>query len=304
MKDEAMKLRDGRRLAFAEYGKPDGIPLFLFHGTPGCRILPRLETAVWVAENGFRVIVPDRPGYGLSDPAPKRTIADWAKDVEELADNLGMARYHVAGGSGGGPYALACAIHSPERVLSATLFCSGGPPEVMAVSKEMILGNRIAFLLARHAPFVLRGVFAVNAKAAKKPLPEPGSKKAEKLKRLKSKRLARMRLPEWDRRVFETQNPEKARVQVQEIFRQGGGGVYRDLLLVSRPWHLDLQKLKVPVFMWHGAADTFVPVSTAREFSKLIPDCESHFIPDAGHQLLASEEVCSQMAARMLSVNV
>ena len=301
MQDNVIRLKDGRKLGFAEYGKPDGIPLLLFHGTPGCRFMTRLETASWIKENDLRVIVPERPGYGISDPAPRRTIMDWATDVEELADHLGLAWYHVAGGSGGGPYAIACAIHAPERVLSATLLCSGGPPEIMPSSKEMNSGNRVAFFLAKYAPLILRVLFAINAKSIKKQRPELGSKDSEKLERLKSKRLARLRLPEWDRRVFEAQDPEHARMQAREIFRQGGDGAYRDLLLVSRPWHLDLKRLTVPVFMWHGTADTNVPISTARAFSGLIPGCETHFIPDAGHQLLASEEVCSQMVARMLS---
>lgn len=303
MKDNVIKLHDGRRLGFAEYGKPEGIPLFLFHGTPGCRILKRLDTAPWIPENDIHAIVPDRPGFGLSDPAPNRTIMDWATDVEQLADHLGLGCYHVAGGSGGGPYALACAIHSPERVKSATLLCSGGPPEVMPLSKEMNAGNRIAIFLARYVPSVLRCVLAVAAQAMKKPRPraEPGSKKAQKLAHLKAKRLAH--LPEWDRRILEGQGGESVRLQMQEAYRQGGDGAYRDLLLVSRPWHLDFTNLTVPVFLWHGVADTNVPVATARALSKLIPGCEPHFIPDAGHMLLGSEAVCSQMAARILSVN-
>ena len=302
MREGVLELHDGRRLAFAEYGKRDGLPLLLCHGTPGCRLLPRLDTASWIIENGIRVIVPDRPGYGSSDPAPKRTIIDWATDVEELANHLGLGRYHVAGGSGGGPYALACAIHSPERVMSATLICSGCPPEVIPASKEMNRGNRIVFFLARYAPLILRGVFALNAKAMKKRRaePEPDSKKAQKLARLKAKKLAG--LPEWDRRILEGQGGESVRLQMQEAFRQGGDGIYRDLLLVVHPWRLELKKLTVPVFLWHGVADTHMPVAGARALSKLIPGCEAHFIPDAGHMLLGSEAVCSQMAARMLSV--
>ncbi|TAN03432.1 MAG: alpha/beta hydrolase [Rhodanobacteraceae bacterium] len=303
MQDNTTTLRDGRKLGFAEYGKADGIPLLLFHGTPGCRIMKRLETAPWINENGLRIIIPDRPGYGLSDPDRKRTIMDWATDVEQLANHLGLARYHVAGGSGGGPYALACAIHSPERVLSVTLICSGGPPEVMPPSKEMNRGNRIVFFLARYAPLVLRGMFALQAKAMKKRLsqPEPDSRQARKLARVKAKQLAG--LPEWDRRLLEGQGGENMRLILQEAFRQGGDGPYRDLLLVSRPWHLDLGRLTAPVFMWHGTADTNVPISTAREFSKLIPGCETHFIPDAGHQLLGSAEVRSQIVARLLASN-
>lgn len=59
----------------------------------------------------------------------------------------------------------------------------------------------------------------------------------------------------------------------------------------------------VPVFMWHGESDTLAPIAPAKVFAKLIPNCESHFIPGAGHLLLESEEVGSQIVARLLSVN-
>ncbi|HET7370603.1 MAG TPA: alpha/beta hydrolase [Gammaproteobacteria bacterium] len=259
-----------------------------------------LDSASWLAKFRIRFIVPERPGFGLSDPAPRRNILDWASDVEELAGHLALDRFHVAGGSGGGPYALACALHSPKRVLSVSLFSSGGPPEVMRIS-EMHRGNRILFSLAKYAPFILKGLFPLIAHVIKKPRPKEGTKKAKKLARLKAKRLSR--LPEWDRRALEGQNGEELRAHLKEAFRQGGDGTYRDLLLISRPWGLDLDKLTVPVFMWHGAADTNVPIASAREFSNLIPGCECHFIPDAGHMLFDDDEVRSQMMARILTVN-
>lgn len=290
MHDNTLKLHDGRNLGFCEYGKPDGIPLLLFHGTPGSRKFGRFENVSWIEKFGLRIITPERPGYGMSDPAPGRKINDWATDVEELADHLGLDRFHVAGGSGGGPYALACAIHSPARVLSVTLFCTGCPPESIRSSKEMQSGNRIVFFLAKHAPFLLKALLAGTASTVKKH-PE--------------KYFAKMlsQFPEADKRVLENENGESTIMHVKEAFRQGVGGAYHDMLLVSRPWHLDLDKIAVPVFLWHGTADTLMPVSSAREFSKLIPGCESHFMPNAGHQLLANETIRSQMIARMLAVS-
>jgi pimeloyl-ACP methyl ester carboxylesterase len=101
---------------------------------------------------------------------------------------------------------------------------------------------------------------------------------------------------------MENQNSDYLIKHAKEAFRQGVDGAYCDMMLVSHPWHLDLDKITVPVFMWHGTADTLMPVSSARAFSKLIPGCETHFIPNAGHQLLGSEEIRSQMIERMLSV--
>ena len=291
MQDNTIKLKDGRHLGFSDYGKPDGIPLFLFHGTPGSRVFKRFENASWIKKYGMRVITPERPGYGLSDPAPERTIKDWASDVEELADFLDLDRFHVTGGSGGGPYVLACAIHSPARVLSATLFSSGAPPEVVSLSKDMQGGNRIIFFAAKYAPFLLKRIFSGTANTVRKH-PE----------KYWSGVLAKS--PEWDRRIMEKQNGDYLIMHAKEAFRQGVDGAYRDMLLVSHPWHLDLDKITVPVFMWHGTEDTLMPVSAALKFSKLIPGCETHFIKGAGHQLLGSEEIRSQMIEKILSVGV
>lgn len=286
MEGYTITLHDGRKLGFGDYGRPDGIPLMLFHGTPGSRIMSWLDKAGWVEEYGFRVITPERPGFGLSDPAPGRTVADWANDVEELADYLCLDRYHVAGASGGGPYALACAIHSPQRVISATLISSGGPPGVMRMTKDMQFGNRVVFFGARYAPFIIRYLFAQMAKSI--------NKRPEKIAAKMSAHLARTK-----QGMREEDGSEGLLMMVQEAYRQGGTGVYTDIRLVGRDWGLDFKAVNVPVFLWHGAEDNLVPVSTGRGLAKLIPGCEAHYVPDAGHILLGSEEVASQMMGKI-----
>jgi len=291
---QRITLRDGRQLGFAEYGKPDGIPLMLFHGTPGSRLLPGLDQAEWVQRFGFRILTPERPGCGLSDPAPSHTISDWAGDVVQLADQLGLDRFHVSGGSGGGPFALACALLLPARVSSATLFCSGSPPECLRIAKEMNKGNRLAFFLARYAPLLLRGLIALMRRNVVKQR-KPSSEKAKK------RYLSQF--CDWDQRILLTQkDATSTAVHVKEAFRQGSAGVYHDMMLVSHAWGLDLAANTVPVFLWHGTADTLVPVSSARAFAKLIPGCEAHFIEDAGHMLLDSKELSSEMMGRIASM--
>ena len=102
-----MTLPDGRRVCLVTHGDPDGQPVFFFHGTPASR-LGHEFTSEPAKEQGIRVLCPDRPGIGRSDPKPGRTIADYATDVKDIALALGLGRYGVVGYSGGGPYALAC----------------------------------------------------------------------------------------------------------------------------------------------------------------------------------------------------
>ncbi len=64
--DSVVALRDGRSLAYAEWGDPLGRPVVLFHGQPGSRLLCPDADATESA--GVRLITVDRPGYGRSDP--------------------------------------------------------------------------------------------------------------------------------------------------------------------------------------------------------------------------------------------
>src|SRR6185312_1371195 len=54
-----------------------------------------------------RMLHLERPGFGISDPAPGRTLSGWARDVAEACGLLGVEAIRIAGVSGGGPYALA-----------------------------------------------------------------------------------------------------------------------------------------------------------------------------------------------------
>jgi pimeloyl-ACP methyl ester carboxylesterase len=87
LKKAAMKitnfltLPDGRRLAYAEYGDPNGHPVFYFHGTPSSRLEPLILGDEAIAQSGLRVIAPDRPGVGQSDFQPNRGFSDSADKI-------------------------------------------------------------------------------------------------------------------------------------------------------------------------------------------------------------------------------
>jgi len=109
-----VRTANSRRLAFCEWGDPDGPAIFYLHGTPGSRYLRHVGDLYVDAD--LRVITYDRPGYGLSAPAPGRIVADTAADVAAIADHLGLERFSVVGVSAGGVHAFAVAAVLPDRV--------------------------------------------------------------------------------------------------------------------------------------------------------------------------------------------
>jgi len=111
---DACVLDDGRTLEMWEGGDLTGSPVVVHPGTPGSRLSGRHLHAAAVAA-GVRLVVPSRPGYGGSSPAPPG-LALVADDTLALADALGLRRFAVLGTSGGGPYALATGCRAPARV--------------------------------------------------------------------------------------------------------------------------------------------------------------------------------------------
>jgi pimeloyl-ACP methyl ester carboxylesterase len=101
-----IRLRDGRRLGYAEWGD--------LHGWPGSRVEGRLGDGP-AKVKGVRMIALDRPGMGLSDYQRRRSLVDWPDDVIQVAVALGLDRFAVLGISGGTPYAAACAWKLSER---------------------------------------------------------------------------------------------------------------------------------------------------------------------------------------------
>ncbi len=110
-------LPDGRRLAYLDAQAPATTTVLFLHGLPSCRLMR--PDAGETASLGARLLTFDRPGFGQSDPNPRRSLSDTADDIVALLDHLGIDRVYVAAPSGGGPPALASA--------SASAWCAGTP---------------------------------------------------------------------------------------------------------------------------------------------------------------------------------
>src|SRR3712207_4749749 len=95
-REGSLRLRDGRVMAYAEYGDPDGRVVLGCHGSPSSRLERHVEDPADYRRWGIRFVVPDRPGFGRSHQQPGRRVTDWPDDVARLLDALGeIGRAHV-----------------------------------------------------------------------------------------------------------------------------------------------------------------------------------------------------------------
>lgn len=284
MHSQSITLSDGRSLGFQTMGNRDGCPLFFFHGTPGSRLVLAPNDAI-AQIPGLYLVLPERPGYGFSDPQPRRTLLDWPNDVAELADHLGLDSFAVAGESGGGPHALACAYRLADRVTKALVLSSPSPADFKGARRGMAMGNRFGLLLGRYAPWLVRGMIRSYASAFEKD-PE-GFIDA----------LAKQMAPS-DQALLATESFRQAIIRdLREAYRQGSEGHALDgeLAMTSRSWGFSLREITLPIFLWHGEEDTLVSMAMAAYLAREIPACKSSIVAGAGHLLTEVPEVVAEV---------
>lgn len=270
--NETITLPDGRTLGFAQYGDPNGKPLIFFHGTPSSRYLRHPDNDRTASLN-VRLITVDRPGFGISDHQPGRTLLDWPDDVEVLADKLGLNHFSVAGISGGGPYSAACAYKLPHRISKAGIINGVGPTDVDGHLKGLYSSRKTAVRVARKAPWLLRPLIWLlqnpqrNTEKYFQKIVNQSSQPDRDI--LNQPAFKSMFLRSW-----------------KEGTRIGFRGFTRDGIIFSRPWGFQLNDIKTSVYIWHGDQDKSTPLSMAQYMADQIPDCQLRIIAGKGHFLM------------------
>jgi pimeloyl-ACP methyl ester carboxylesterase len=116
----------GRRLAAHEWGEPDGPPLIHWHGLGTRTGLHVNEVApILAARYGLRVIAPDAPGFGGSDPSPQLSPSSLADLVAELLDVLELDRAAYCGWSWGATIGCQFGARHPHRLTALVLLDAG-----------------------------------------------------------------------------------------------------------------------------------------------------------------------------------
>ena len=282
---QQIKLKDGRKLGYAEYGSYRGLPIFYFHGLLGSRFSGRwLDEAAKLVN--ARIIAIDSPGTGLSDFKPGRRYLDWPDDVTELADSLVIDRFAILGVSSGGPHALACALKIPRRLTAAAIVSSPCPFNVKSVSHNMTRSERLRAFVGRTAPWLIRLFLSMTTRNAVR---DPATTILRTLGRLPEADKALMARPETLQRISD---------DLREAFRSGTRRVAWDYSLITRPWGFRLEDISIEIQLWHGEDDLTVSPIMGHHLRSTIPNCRAKFFPHEGHSLINNhtQEILSNLA--------
>lgn len=268
--NQTLQLTDGRTLGYAEYGSPQGEPVFYFTGGNSSRL-----EGEWfdhaAKKKHIRLIVPDRPGFGLSTHQPNRKLLDWPNDVTELANSLSIDLFSIFGLSGGGPHVLATTFKMPERIKKVAIVSGTAPPDMPDKFDGMWPPVKIIFLTAKSMPVVNRFLL--------KQMSGFYSNEEQMIKRMKQA------LPRPDVELIE-KKPEVLKIfaaSTRESHRNGIDGDAWEWKLYVNDWGFNISEINHEIKLWYGLFDRQVPVGMGRYLASVLPNASLLEVENGGH---------------------
>lgn len=128
-----------------QWGSSDGIPVLLCASAATSRWL---GFGGVVEALGVRLVSVDRPGLGVSTPAPGRTSSYFAGDMRQLCALRGLENPAVVANSQGAPFAVACA----EAGVAPAMAVVSGTDEVATPQFASVLPADLRGLVERARP--------------------------------------------------------------------------------------------------------------------------------------------------------
>ena len=270
---------DGHQLWYAQYGRPQGMPLFWLHGGPGSA--SSLRHIGLIDLERYRLVLADQRGCGRSLPLGTLHRNDTGllvSDIDRLRAHLQIKRMVIGGGSWGATLALLYAAQHPARVAALLL-------------RAPFLASR-AEILAFFAP-PLRGPADEWADLAA--LAPPSARRnllpwlAQQLATSGRDQCARIALG-WSRHERRREvggaalmpqladDAMIARYRIQAHYLLHGCFIGTDWLRAAAP-----RLHGLPTAILHGDADQVCPPHNARLLHHCLPASSLRMVGDVGH---------------------
>ncbi|KAF5773299.1 putative alpha/beta hydrolase-1 [Helianthus annuus] len=305
-----IKLRDGRHLAYEEFGVPKETAksrIIFVHGFSSSKYFHPFATSAspeLVKELGAYFVSLDRPGYGESDPDPKRTVKSLALDIEEFADQLNLGpRFYVVGFSMGGQIVWSCLKYIPHRLAGAVLISPAinfwWPNLPLNLTNEeysrQLKRDQWALRVAHYLPWLTywwntQTWFPVFAVIHGHPtvLSPPDLKVFSKF--------------------LSVAEPGQLEILRTHPKQQGEfESLHRDMNIAFGKWEFDPMDIENPfpnndgeVHLWMGDEDRVVPLALQRYIAKQVKWVNYHEVIGAGHTLPYADGVADDILKTLL----
>ncbi|VAW99138.1 hypothetical protein MNBD_GAMMA22-1441 [hydrothermal vent metagenome] len=269
--EAGLTLKDGRHLHYAEFGEPKGKPVIHLHGILGCRY-ERLPDDELTTQLGVRLIIPDRPGYGLSNYAPDHGYLEFADDLLELINYLKIDTVSLMGHSVGAIYASAFAYKYPKRVQRIAMISSTPPFSTFADFTGIPASLKLLIAFSKYLPSAAQMITEIAIKnACNNP----------------KKFIANIPISEYDRRLFaQPLLTEHIETCLLAGSKDNHFGFVHDILLSAKPWPFPVSDIQTTIDFWHGTNDLHSPYSRIKAIIDRIPNKKIKKIEAAGHFLI------------------
>ncbi|KAK3205717.1 hypothetical protein Dsin_019763 [Dipteronia sinensis] len=297
-----IKLTDGRHLSYRERGvskEKSNFKIILVHGFDSSKDLYLPLTQELMEELGVYILSFDRPGYGESDPNPKRNVKSEAFDIQELADQLNLGpKFYVIGVSIGTYSIWACLKYIPHRLAGVTLvvpvinFWWPSFPRKLSeeVFRKQLKRDKVKLTIAHHFPalvywWMTQKWFPYSSIMERHPI------------------LFNKRDLETIQQMPQVPNPDEHKVRQQGVYES----LHRDMMVHFGKWEFDPMELKNPfpnneasVFLWEGHNDKLVPFELQRYVAKKLAWIRYHEVADGGHLLIHERAACEAIFRQLL----
>ncbi|MGV3016648.1 alpha/beta fold hydrolase [Rothia sp. 88186D007BW] len=258
-----------RRIAWHEFGQtnsPVATALYC-HGTPGSGYEALFLDGA-AKELGIRIIAPDRPGLGQSDPVAHRRVSTWAEeDAAALLEHLGLGQISVIGFSGGGPYAMSLAALYPHKVDQLILLAPFTHHSLWSTRIGLSLTPLRVHLACLISSVIPKGLLDRATAAVCAPL-SPVSPLAAALGQKVQGRTAAYRM------AVSHDYALPSSIDIE-------GGV-QDEHAIQGDWGFSESTVKTPVHVWIGGSDRVVKPARARNLGLRL-GAQIHELPRDGH---------------------
>ena len=98
----------------------------------------------FLAGAGYKVIVPDLPGFGKSEPPLSAWgVSDYVEWVNEFVNNQGLEKFFLLAHSFGGRVAIKFAVKHPEKILNLILYEAAGIKHKKTIFQFILFLNYI-----------------------------------------------------------------------------------------------------------------------------------------------------------------